>query len=521
MLQLVVLAAKAVGILLLLCAVFLRTLHGWLKGSSTTPLPPGPKPIPIVGNMFQMSETYQEKMFLSWGHTFGNIVYAKLLNRPMIVTSSFEVAKDLMEKRGAVYSDRPRFVLLNEMLDLDCNVPLLSYGNQFRKTRKWIQDSFSSAVLPTYRSKQRREMNIMLKGILARPTVITSHIARFTEALLLDIAYGHLVTTENDEFVRLGAEGNHAFAGVGAAGSMLVDFFPVLKYYPTWMPGAAFKRRAVRAAKLLRAMHDVPYNTVKSQLISGNQKPSFAAALLDKHLHAGEFNLSRQEEKDIKGSAGTLFAAGTETMASTMKTFVLAMLLYPDVFQEAREEIDRVVGPSRLPEIDDRESLPYLNAVIKEAYRWHAPLPLGLPHYSSQEDVYNGYRIPKGTLVIANVWGISRNENMYPDPESFKPERFLDATREDIVDPKSYIFGFGRRLCPGMEFADTCIFLVLSNIVATMDIRKAKDERGREITPLAEFTSGFGTHPKPFQSVLVPRSQEAVELIKHLDTDEA
>lgn len=122
-------------------------------------------------------------------------MYAKLLNRAVLVINSVDVARNLMEKRGAIYSDRPRFVLMNEMyvlpdpeyhianvakprLGLDGNVAMLPYGERFRRSRRWIHDSFSTTALSTYHSRQRRETNVLLKGILARPTAFTSYIAR-------------------------------------------------------------------------------------------------------------------------------------------------------------------------------------------------------------------------------------------------------------------------------------------------------------------------------------------------------
>ena len=96
------------------------------------------------------------------------------------------------------------------------------------------------------------------------------------------------------------------------------------------------------------------------------------------------------------------------------------MSLYPEVQQRAREELDRVIGPTRLPELSDRDQLPYVNAVLKEALRWHVPVPLSLPHMSTEEDVYQGYRIPKGTIVIPNTWCVislyysERSLTVYP-----------------------------------------------------------------------------------------------------------
>ncbi|THH28091.1 hypothetical protein EUX98_g6099 [Antrodiella citrinella] len=196
------------------------------------------------------------------------------------------------------------------------------------------------------------------------------------------------------------------------------------------------------------------------------------------------------------------------------------MVIHPGVYLKAQQEMDRVVGSTRLPESEDREDLPYLNAVIKETYRWHVAVPLGVPHATSEDDEFKGCRIPGGTMVIANLWGMSQDEEVYPDPEAFLPERFMVAPGEtEHMDPKTFVFGFGRRLCPGREFADSCIFLVLASIIATMDIFKPKDGAGRDITPKPVFTDGFTSRPQDFECSLVPRSRQARDLIEQQDTD--
>lgn len=149
-------------------------------------------------------------------------------------------------------------------------------------------------------------------------------------------------------------------------------------------------------------------------------------------------------------------------------SFILAMLLYPEVQKHAQAEIDAVVGQDRYPAFEDRDKLPYIGALIQELLRWAPVAPqgqshvfscsssrsldVGLPHLAMREDVYEGYRIPKGATVIANIFSISRDEEMYPDPLEFKPERFLGPSPQ--LNPRKFIFGFGRRGCPGLSF--TC-----------------------------------------------------------------
>jgi len=503
------------GVLTLILVIF----SYFLLRTPRVPLPPGPRSLPLIGNVHQLTGGHQAVTLYSWGREYGRIVYAKMFTRHVVVINTVEAAKELLEKRGVIYSDRPHFVQLIDMIGMDGSVPLLPYGNRFRKTRRWIHDSFSNSALLAYRARQRRETNVMLKGILARPNAFTSHFARFAAALIMDIAYGHVVTSDDDELVRLGERANFEIALAGSAGSMIVDFFPILKHYPTWLPGSSWKKSLLRTGKLLNKVYDIPYDAAKRQLTAGTARPSFTAKLVEKHLSSGQTTLAPQDDKDIRGAASSFYSAGTETMETAMQIWLFAMVLHPDIFLKAQAEMDRVVGTACLPGLEDRSDLPYLNAIIKETYRWNPPVPLGIPHSSMQEDGYEGYRIPRKTMIIGNLWGMSRDENVYADAEKFLPDRFLKE--DQAMDPKSFVFGFGRRLCPGKEFADTCVFMVAANIVATMSLITPKDEYGRQIIPEARFIDGFASRPEEFVCSMTPRSKQALQLIQQQDTDDA
>ncbi|THH23143.1 hypothetical protein EUX98_g8040 [Antrodiella citrinella] len=249
---------------------------------------------------------------------------------------------------------------------------------------------------------------------------------------------------------------------------------------------------------------------VKNNMAAGTAQPSFVSNLIEQ-LSGEKGHLTADDEQLIKSTAGTLYGAGAETVRlADLKTFdeclpsdaqtqnvftafVLAMVRYPHVFKKVRQEMDRVVGTERLPDFGDRESLPYLECVIRETYRWHVPTPLGIPHFSMKDDEYKGYVIPANSLMIANIWGIAHDTAQYSDPDEFIPERFenLDKETSDRLDPKNYVFGFGRRLCPARNFADANVFLVLATMVATLDISGAIDEQGREIIPEHAYKAGF------------------------------
>ncbi|THC93362.1 hypothetical protein EYZ11_007154 [Aspergillus tanneri] len=144
-----------------------------------------------------------------------------------------------------------------------------------------------------------------------------------------------------------------------------------------------------------------------------------------------------------------------------MSYLFLAMILYPEAQEKAQEEIDRVVGTHRLPRFEDRDKLPYINALVKEILRWHPVGAIGFPHQVTEDDICEGYFIPKGAQVLPIVWSFTHDPDLYHDPMVFKPERFL--ARENYTpetNPEAFVFGFGRRICPGRILADSSLYLM-------------------------------------------------------------
>ena len=200
---------------------------------------------------------------------------------------------------------------------------------------------------------------------------------------------------------------------------------------------------------------------------------------------------------------------------STMSTFFLAMTLNPSVQARAQEEIDRVIGTHRFPSFSDRDNLPYVEAVIKEAFRWHPVGPMGLPHVATEDGVCSGYLIPKGALVVPNIRLYTHDNAIYADPESFNPSRFL--TTPPPRDPRDYIFGFGRRVCPGKLLADFSVWLTVATSLAAFDVRKGVGAEIGERT--AQFMPGIISHPYPFKADIRPRSAKHEKLIRNGETE--
>lgn len=481
------------------------------RGSSShLKYPPGPRPLPLIGNVLDVPLERPEERFTEWASYYGDIVYLRFFQQPVIILNSLRAAREVLEKRGAIYSDRPRFVLFSELMGWANASTHMRYGPRFRKHRRFMNSTFNQRAVQRLQALQMKETFLLLEGFMQKPESYIEHFRRFAAATILKITYGRVVTSTDDHFVALAERAGTLTVESGTPAATLVDYFPIIKHLPTWAPFAGFKRKALEVKKAVDQMMDVPFEIVKEELRAGRAIPSYTSTLLEAH-RGPDGQTDPEDEEDIKGSAGTLYAAAAETTLAVFETFMLAMTRNPEILIKAQEEMDRVVGTERLPEPEDRESLTYLECVYNEVLRWNPPVPLGLPHRLMEDDVYEDYFFPKGCNVLANIYGMLHDCSQ---PDKFNPDRYL--VDNDLPNPKDVIFGFGRRICPGRYFADAGTWIVISHIVAIFQIQPACDEHGELIIPPVNFSSGFVRHCKPFTCSIEPRTEKAYQLCRQV-----
>ncbi|GJE97961.1 cytochrome P450 [Phanerochaete sordida] len=326
-------------------------------------------------------------------------------------------------------------------------------------------------------------------------------------AVILDIVYAFDVKP-GDYRIELVEKAMAILNLIVDAGTHLVDLIPPLKYLPTWLPGAGFKHTAAEWKVLVDGMFNTPFEQFKATMEDGKAEECFSASVL-----------SHGEDEDIdqiaRNLAGSAYAAGSDTTVATLTIFVFALVLFPKAQVAAQAELDRVLDQQRLPDISDKDQLPHVTAIVLEVLRWRPAIPLGIPHRLTVDDEYNGYHIPAGSTVMGNAWAILHDETIYPDPDEFKPERYLNdngSLRTDIPYP-SETFGYGRRICSGRHFAHDILWLAIAHILTVFKIERPLNENGEEITPKAEFTPRFISVPKPFKCRFTPRFPGAKALI--------
>jgi len=211
---------------------------------------------------------------------------------------------------------------------------------------------------------------------------------------------------------------------------------------------------------------------------------------------------------------GVIFGAAADTTVAALSAFTLAMLIHPEVQAKAHAEIDAAIGHDRLPEFEDRPSLPYVEALLMEVLRWMPVTPQGVPHAADEDVIWKDYCIPKGAIVIGNAWAILHDADLYPEPESFNPERFLTPDGRVVDDPLlDYAFGFGARRCPGRHLADATLWIFVVSILAGFEVTKAKN--AADILASEAFPGeGLVIHPLPFECTIKPRDVRALQLIE-------
>lgn len=503
----------------LLCGCVLAgcVLAMWLLAPKTeaqdfaNPLPPGPEPS-WLGSV-ELPRTYQWLTFTKWKETYGDLIYIRKFGNPILVLNSMEAANELLDKRSVIYSSRPYRTMASELMGWSFLFSDMPYGPRWREHRTLFHKYFPLNRTAQYHPVQTKETLTLLQNLSNTPDNFTTHIRRTGAAIAVSIAYGQVVAGQGDAYVALA---DKAMAGLGIAGvfgTYLVDYFPVLKHYPSFMPGGSFRVKAQEWRQLSRMMLEKPFEAVKAQMANGCAEPCLATWELE---HCVQNEVAADEEL-IRGVCAITYAAGADTTVSGIISMFLAACIHPEFQRKAHQEIDRVVGSSRLPSFTDKEALPYVSCIAWECLRWIPVLPLLLAHTSTEDDVYMGYRIPKGTTVMPNVSAMFHDEKFYPDPYTFNPDRFADPetnTRKGINEVPWAAFGFGRRMCPGRWVGYDSLWMSIVSILAVYHISPALDEHGAQVMPLAEFTGTMLSRPKPFKCRIEARSEAAVALIK-------
>ncbi|KAF8878783.1 cytochrome P450 [Infundibulicybe gibba] len=473
------------GSLLFISISICIVIHFW---PYRLPLPPGPHGSLLFGVKHQLPKSEPWKTYFSWGEQFESyIISFRVYNRLIIVLNNAESVKELLERRANIYSDRPKSWMYHEICDRGKSIFNISSSDaRHRQYRKILRGELGSSGTKAYWPLLESEVGKLLTGLRNSPEKYQGHIRRNATGVIMKMAYGYTVL-EDDPFISVAEEAAKISGWATAPGRWLVDYFPIVRFIPSWLPGTGWKQQGESWRKRLDVLSGVTHEWVKQQMAIGKYTESFTSRLL--RPDGGAF-VDAEQEDIIKWCAGGLYAGAADTTVSAIISFILLMALYPAVQLQLHTELDEVIGLDQLPCASDVHRLPFLNAVLKEVLRYAPIANFALPHMVTKEDEYAGFRIPQNSTIIANVWAIMHDPSNYPDPFIFSPHRFHPTNadgKETQPDPRGFAFGFGHRTCPGIQFAETTMLLTMASIASQFSIRLPSGK----CPPNVEFTSGI------------------------------
>ncbi|PFH48298.1 hypothetical protein AMATHDRAFT_65777 [Amanita thiersii Skay4041] len=502
---------------LLIVFIYLRSRR---RSFNRLPLPPGPRKRFLVGNLFDIPKQNEWIRYHNLCRDYDtDILHLDMMGTSVIVLDTAEAAMELFERRSTIYSGRPKAHML-ELMGWGFAIGITDYGETWRAERRLAHQSFHSSAAKRFRPYSLKAAHGYLRRMLDHSEEIVESLHYMTGEIVLSITYGLDILPHDDPYINLVVDAVIPALIACVPGSYLVDFLPILRHVPEWMPGAGFKRKAKEWRKLAMRMLDEPYKVAKTQMEAGSHKPSFVSKSLSR-MKEDEDQVKK--ESTIKWAAGTFYAAGVDTMASAISGCIIGLLANPEVIKKAQKELDAVLTWGELPTFEDQPNLPYITAICMEALRWRSIAPIAIPHLLHEDDIYKGYRIPKGSVVVANAWAMLHNEEIYPDPFKFNPDRFMKEGKinKEVKDPAHATWGFGRRVCPGRFLAFSSIWITIASILTAFDISKPVDESGKGCEPDEDdYISALVCVPKPFHCSMKPRSREHEQAIRATEDEE-
>ncbi|CAE6446397.1 unnamed protein product [Rhizoctonia solani] len=502
-------------------ALFLGSVIGLLllrfhRAKSSSLLPPSPPKHWFWGNKDIVSQPYR---FVALGteykDTLGDIITTTTPFDTFITLNTIELATELLEKHASVTANRPSNIVIQDLLGWSEGVSFHQHDEWHKKQRRILASALHPTAARSYESQHLDSTLELLRRISQDQKSFQKHVSDIVGDFILRLAYGY--TPGQDDTILATVHRAFSYLAKASARYFLVNDFPFLKYLPAWFPGGSFQTFAKegRESRVMFAntLFDIVFEQVRN---GGAENPSYASQLLEAK---GGANITDMDMELTKWTAASLFTGGSTTTVGLIWSFILMVSLHPEAAKLAQAEIDAVVGRERVPHLKDRENMPYVEAFLQEVMRLCPVVPLGLPHVTTEDIQLGGYRIPKNVTINPNIWAMLRDPKHFSSPHSFDPSRYLKQVPDP--DPRKYIFGFGRRVCPGQHVANNATWITCAGILSVFDLQpgpellaKVGELGGLDSQQVYKLFQPYLVYdPLPFPCIIVPRDQAAIELL--------
>eukprot|EP01018_Ginkgo_biloba_P040222 Gb_16073 [translate_table: standard] len=462
-------------------------------------LPPGPRPLPFIGNLHMLGKLpYRTLRALS--EKYGPLMFLRLGSVPTVVASSPEMAREFLKTHDIVFANRPDTSGGKIMMYNNTNVAYAPYGSYWREIRKvCVLQLLSPKRLESCQFAREEEVSLMIQSILeegvkkSNPVNVSKAVSALSTDIICRMAFGRKYSSE--------AFDNRGFKAVIQEYFFLMGTTNIGDVIPSlaWMDLQGIVRRQKNIHKILDDFFEKiieEHSNVQNDVDHRDFVDVLLAVSKDNDM---EIKLTRD---NIKAIILDLLVAGTDTSSNVLEWAMSEVLKNPSLTKKLQEELERVVGHDRKLEECDLPRLQYLEAVVKETMRLHPPVPLLLPHESSESCTVSGYELPRKTRVLINAWAIARDPKLWDDAEIFKPDRFVGSSIDVRGQDLELIpFGSGRRGCPGMQLGITVVQLALAQLLHCFDWKLPDGMDGQDL----DMTEEFGlTTPRASDLIAVP-----------------
>ncbi|KAG2118120.1 cytochrome P450 [Suillus discolor] len=442
------------------------------KSESGLPLPPSPPTWRLKGHF--LPQYFPSLTIAGWIEKYGPVVTIRSGFERAVLIGRYKAAVDIMENQGKFTADRPHSIAGGEIFNGGMSIVFSPFGDRFRRMRRALHSHLQPKAAEIYQPLQMSHASNTVLGILDDPHNFQNHVTTYAATTIMKIAYGKTVPTSATDPDVVALRRRIQFvqrAMILRPNAYLVEVIPWLKYLPWY--ARDLKQEFEKEKKLNIGRLNLVKEKMQMHMDIG---PSFMGYMLENgHLYG-------LTETEIAFLGGTFFSAGSSTTFLAICAVLLAAARFPEEQAEVQAELDAVIGRHQAPTFADQESLPRLQAFISEALRWRPPLPNGAYRTNRDTAHQKNYCIPAGTTLYADHWSISRDPDVYPEPEEFKPQRWIDDQGRLRDDLKFFVYGFGRRVCPGQHVANRSVFinslLILWAFQLTLDPTKPLNDIG-------------------------------------------
>ncbi|KAK2985479.1 hypothetical protein RJ640_004330 [Escallonia rubra] len=457
----------------MLIKVATKTTTKLLAMSPAPNLPPGPWKLPFIGNMHHLIGGSQvHSMLRDLSQKYGPLMHLQLGEISTIVVSSPEMATEIMKTHDILFAQRPYHIAADILSYNSTDIISSPYGEYWRQLRKiCIMEILSAKRVQTFRSIREEEVSDLIQSIFreAKSTInLSKKISSLTFATIGRAAFGKK-SKDQEAFISTMQE----VANV-ATGLTVAELYPSIK----WLQKiCGIESKLLQFHKKFDEILESIVNEHKQRKIrtiteNGSDQEEAKEDLVDVLLRIqkhGDLGIPFTDN-NIKAVISDMFSAGGETSSTTIQWAMSEMLKNERVLKMAQNEVRETF--TRKGNVDESglHELKYLKSVIKETLRLHPPVPLLLPRECRKQCEINGFQIPAKTSVLVNVWSIGRDPKYWTDAEKFQPERFMDSSIDFKGTDFQYLpFGAGRRMCPGIAFAQPNVELPLAHLLYHFD----------------------------------------------------